>query len=112
VLVQQIVEGIGELGHAAHALARRARETAHDERIERAWDPCARELGRRPLDRALEHTLHGLAIVGTTEETAAREGFVQDHAERPDVGAAIDGATEQPLGGHVRELALHLAASI
>ena len=68
----------------------------------RDLDEVAGHVGVDLVERGLltdEHRLHHLPGVFPFERTSTPEALVQDHAERPDVGASVDVLLSEHLLG-------------
>jgi hypothetical protein len=95
------------------AQRRRRRRPPHRGAIERAGQHVGqRRRDRRrdrldPRDRLVEHRRRGQRRRAAREQRPAGQRLPGDHAQREQIGAAIDRAAGQLLGRHVRELALH-----
>jgi hypothetical protein len=109
------VDSVADVGHAwirhcpvaqrdarfadvAQALLRIALEAARQQ-LAHARRRGGRQ--RREIDRLGEDGRDDVADGFAVEEPAAREHFVEDNAERPDVRAPVDGLAARLLGRHV-----------
>ena len=82
---------ITNLGHCDRALLAIADQRAADDDLELRRD--VRAFGPDRWRRRRQHRLDNRQRIGSNEQPPASQHFVRDDAQRPQVGARIDGVT-------------------